>query len=87
MQPQVSIWNVHNQGPYTTRSHHASAGMTVLCTVPTRSGPTNRVMLFLSQSAGSGNFVTMTASTDAATGKPLVDALSAIFETVRFDGE
>ena len=60
MQPMVSDWKVYGQGPFITAAQHPAAGITVGCTVPTRTGPTNRVMLFLAQSAGGGNFVTMT---------------------------
>jgi hypothetical protein len=87
MAPMVSDWQVFNQGPFTTARHHPAAGMTVGCTVATRSGPTKRVMLFSVLGAGNQNYVVMTSSADAATGRPINGLLMQVFESIRFSGE
>ena len=87
MQPMVSDWKIYNQGPYATALQHPAGGVSVTCTVPTKTGPTSRVMLFLAQSAGNNNYVTMTSSVDAPTGKQATATLSQIFDTVRFANE
>ena len=87
MQPMVSDWKVYSQGPYATALQHPAGGVSVTCTVPTKAGPTSRVMMFLAQSAGSNNYVTMTSSVDAPTGKQASTTLSQTFDSVRFANE
>ena len=87
MQPMVSDWKIYSQGPYTTALQHPAGGVSVTCTVPTKAGPTSRVMLFLAQAAGNNNYVTMTSSVDAPTGKQASAILSQAFESVRFANE
>jgi hypothetical protein len=87
MQPMVSDWKVFNQGAFTTASHHPSAGVTVGCSVATKTGPTPRVMLFAAQGAGGGNYVTMTSSADQASAQATNATFMQIFESIRFAGE
>ena len=87
MQTLVSDWNVYSQGAYTTAAQHPAAGVSVTCTVASRSGATHRVMMFLAQSAGNGNYVTMTSSVDAPTGQKTSATLSQAFDSVRFANE
>ncbi len=44
-------------------------------------------MLFLAQAAGNNNYVTMTSSVDAPTGKQASATLSQAFDSVRFGNE
>jgi hypothetical protein len=87
MQSMYTSWQVFNQGPFTTGHKHPAGGMTIGATVNTKAGPKQVVMLFTSQSAGGGNFVNMTSSTDQATGRVTNGTLSQIFDSIRFAGE
>jgi hypothetical protein len=87
MKPMVSEWNVMNQGTFTTPNHHPSGGITASCSVSTKTGETHRVMLFVAQGAGSGHFLTMTSSADAAHSKEVNGLLMQAFNSVKFGGE
>ena len=83
MQAMVGNWKVVHQGNFTA-SNHPAAGLTVTCDVPTRSGNTQRVMLFLAMGAGNDNYATMTSSVDAPTGEQANNTLVQIFQSIRF---
>ena len=87
MQSMYTSWQVFNQGPFTTTLHHPAAGVTVGATVSTKTGPKQVVMLFAAQGAGSGNFVTMTCSSDQATAATMNPMLLQAFNSIRFAGE
>ena len=88
MKPFVQEWTIVNEGPFTTPRQHPAAGLTASGMVATRSGPPHKqTFLFTALSAGSGNFVVMTASTEFAAGRPPITAIMQAFDTIRFAGE
>ena len=83
MQPMVGNWKVINQGNFTA-GQNAAAGITVTCDIPTKTGNSPRVMLFLAMAAGNDNYATMTSSVDAPTGEQANSTLVQIFQSIRF---
>ena len=83
MQSMVGNWKVVNQGNFTAGQNQA-AGITVTCDVPTKTGNTPRVMLFLAMAAGNDNYATMVSSVDAPTGEQANNTLAQIFQSIRF---
>ena len=83
MQSMVGNWKVVNQGNFTA-GQNAAAGITVTCDVPTKTGSSPRVMLFLAMAAGNDNYATMTSSVDAPTGEQANSTLAQIFQSIRF---
>ena len=87
MSGMVSGWQIVQQGPFETPRHHSSAGVTAFANVPTRSGGEQRVMTFAAQSAGSGNFVTLTASSLKPDAQSDQGQIMAMYNSIRFTGE
>jgi len=87
MSGMVSGWQIVQQEPFETPRHHSSAGVTAFANVPTRSGDEQRVMTFAAQSAGSGNFVTLTASSLKSDGQNDQGQVMAMYNSIRFTGE
>lgn len=83
----VSGWQVVQQQPFETPRHHSSAGVTAFASVPTRNGSEQRVMTFAAQSAGSGNFVTLTASSLKGDAQNDQGQVMAMYNSIRFAGE
>ena len=83
MQPMVGNWKVVNQGNFTAGQSPA-AGITVTCDVPTKTGNSPRVMLFLAMGAGNDNYATMVSSVDAPTGEQANATLVQIFQSIKF---
>ena len=86
MQKFVTDWHVTNQGPFTTTGNHTAGGLTATCALATKTGSSNRLMMFAAQGAGGGHYVLMIASTDAATSKEMTEVLIGVFNSVRFGG-
>ena len=73
-----------NDSPFTTQSKHPAAGMTVAAVVP----PGKKVvMLYVTQGAGGGNYMTMVSSAPDTQAPQTNGLLMQIFESVRFGGE
>lgn len=87
MSGMVSDWQVVQEAPFETPRRHSSAGVTAFANVPTRTGNEPRVMTFAAQSAGSGNFVTLTTSSLKADGQNDQARVMAMFNSVRFANE
>ncbi len=87
MSGMVSGWQVVQQQPFETPRHHSCGGVTAFASVPTRGGSEQRVMTFAAQSAGSGNFVTLTASSLKADAQSDQGQIMAMYNSVRFTGE
>ena len=83
MQAMVGNWKVVNEGNFNA-GQNAAAGITVTCDVPTKTGNSPRVMLFLAMAAGNDNYATMTSSVDAPTGEQANNTLVQIFQSIRF---
>jgi hypothetical protein len=75
---------VLNQGNFTTGAKYPAGGITIGCTISTKSGPAHRIMLFNAIAAGNDNYVVMTSSADYDTGRPLNAALAQAIESIRF---
>jgi len=87
MSGMVSGWQIVQQSPFETPRHHSSAGVTAFANVPARSGSEQRVMTFAAQSAGSANFVTLTASSLKSDAQSDQGQVMAMYNSVRFTGE
>lgn len=87
MQPMYANWTVLNQGAFETALHHPAGGITVQATVTTRTGSQQVVMLFVTQSAGQGHFVSMTSSAPQSGAQAINAQLMSTFNSVRFAGE
>lgn len=75
---------VLNQGNFTTGAKYPAAGITIGCTISTKSGPAHRIMLFNAIAAGNDNYVVMTSSADYDTGRPRNSELALAVESIRF---
>lgn len=75
---------VLNQGNFTTGAKYPAAGITLGCTINTRSSPAHRVMLFIAIAAGNDNYVVMTSSADYDAGRPINADLAQAYESIRF---
>jgi hypothetical protein len=75
---------VLNQGNFTTGAKYPAAGITIGCTISTKSGPAHRIMLFNAIAAGNDNYVVMTSSADYDTGRPMNSELAQAVESIRF---
>jgi hypothetical protein len=84
MEQFMSEPKVLNQGNFTTGAKYPAAGITLECTISTKSGPAHRVMLFNAIAAGNDNYVVMTSSADYDTGHPLNAALAQAVDSIRF---
>jgi hypothetical protein len=87
MSGMVSGWQVIQQQPFETPRHHSCAGVTAFADVSTRSGSEARVMTFGAQAAGSGNFVTLTASSLKADAQNDQGQIMAMYNSIRFANE
>lgn len=87
MQPMLSNWKVDDQGSFQTRHNHGAAGITASASVPARGGPTQRTLLFWTQTDGQQHFVTMTASMDAVKAQQTGLLLMQVFNSLKFSGE
>ncbi len=61
--------------------------MTAFASVPTRSASEQRVMTFAAQAAGSGNFVTLTASSLKADAQRDQGEIMSMYNSVRIAAE
>jgi hypothetical protein len=84
MEQFMSDPKVLNQGNFTAGGKYPAAGVTLGCTIATKSGPAHRIMLFEAIAAGNDNYVVMTSSADYDSGRPLNAALAQAAESIRF---
>lgn len=75
---------VLNQGNFTAGGKYPAAGITLGCTIATKTGPAHRIMLFNAIAAGNDNYVVMTSSADYDSGRPVNAALAQAIESIRF---
>jgi hypothetical protein len=75
---------VLNQGNFTAGGKYPAAGITIGCTIATKSGPAHRIMLFEAIAAGSDNYVVVSSSADYDSGRPLNAAIAQAAESIRF---
>lgn len=84
MEQYMTDPKVLNQGNFTTGAKYPAAGLTIGCTISTKSGPAHRIMLFNAIAAGNDNYVVMTSSADYDTGRPMNSELAQAVESIRF---
>jgi len=84
MEQFMSDPKVLSQGNFTTAGKYPAGGITLGCTISTKSGPAHRVMLFNAIAAGNDNYVVMTSSADYDTGRPLNAALAQAIDSIHF---
>lgn len=75
---------VLNQGNFTSGGKYPAAGITLGCTIATKTGPAHRIMLFEAIAAGSDNYVVLTSSADYDSGRPLNADIAQAAESIRF---
>jgi hypothetical protein len=84
MEQFMSEPKVLNQGNFTAAGKYPAAGVTLGCTISTKSGPAHRIMLFNAIAAGNDNYVVMTSSADYDSGRPINAALAQAIESIHF---
>ena len=83
MEQFMSDPKVLNQGDFNTAGKYPAGGITLGCTISTKSGPAHRIMLFNAIAAGNDNYVVMTSSADYDSGRALNAALAQAVDPIR----
>ena len=87
MHGMVAGWQVVQQEYFETPKHHACAGVVAVANVTDRAGSRPRVLNFVAQSAGSGNYVTMTGSSLKESATIDGNEVMSMFNSIRFPSD
>lgn len=87
MHGMVAGWQVVQQEYFETPKHHPCAGVVAVANVTDRAGSKPRVLNFVAQSAGSGNYVTMTGSSLKESATTDGNEVMSMFNSIRFPSD